>query len=106
MREEILGHGDNHALQLSPTCSYSLLDSATTLRSSQESTMAQKGAGRNCSSRKQRHGGLNPKILLLSVLAAAPGAMAQGCVSLSGSKLCPAFSAASISTTDSTVTGY
>ncbi|KAG9237345.1 hypothetical protein BJ875DRAFT_160249 [Amylocarpus encephaloides] len=51
--------------------------------------------------------GLNTKtVALLSILATAPTAMAQSCISLSGSTECPAFSAASISTTDTTVTGY
>jgi hypothetical protein len=35
---------------------------------------------------------------LLSMLVVAPTAMAETCISLSGSKACPAFTAASIST--------
>ena len=41
--------------------------------------------------------------LLLAVLA--PSVVAQSCVSLNGSKQCPAFQSASIST-DSRLTGY
>jgi len=48
---------------------------------------------------------INTKTALLSILAAAPVAMAQNCISLSGSTQCPAFQSASIST-DSTVAGF
>lgn len=40
----------------------------------------------------------NTRTALLSLLFTAPVAMGQGCISLSGSTLCPAFSSASIST--------
>ncbi|KAH6676434.1 hypothetical protein B0J14DRAFT_615957 [Halenospora varia] len=62
---------------------------------------------KDCSSRRrQRSAGFNTRTALLSVLATAPVAMAQSCISLQGSTQCPAFSAASISATDSTLLGY
>ncbi|KAE9371518.1 hypothetical protein N431DRAFT_342522 [Stipitochalara longipes BDJ] len=71
-----------------------------------QSSSSSRGARRDYSTkRKQRSTGLNTKTALLSVLAAAPGAMAQNCISLSGSTQCPAFSSASIST-DSTLVGF
>lgn len=42
--------------------------------------------------------GVNTRTVLLSALATLPGAMAQSCISLSGSTQCPAFPSASIST--------
>ncbi|KUJ16145.1 uncharacterized protein LY89DRAFT_697426 [Mollisia scopiformis] len=48
---------------------------------------------------------LNTRTALLSLLAAAPGAMAETCISLSGSTQCSAFSSASISI-DSTLVGF
>lgn len=58
--------------------------------------------GERPKARTQRLGGLK-KAAVLSILLAAPTAMAQNCVSLSGSKACPAFSAASVSTSSATV---
>lgn len=76
------------------------------LESSQGRAMASRGGQRLAASkRKQRSSGLNTKTVLLSVLATAPGAMAQNCISLSGSTQCPAFSASSIST-DSALVGF
>ena len=49
----------------------------------------------------QRGPRINRTTALVSLLATAPGAMAQGCISLSGSTQCPAFSSASISTNSS-----
>ncbi|KAE8447705.1 hypothetical protein EG329_010512 [Mollisiaceae sp. DMI_Dod_QoI] len=63
-------------------------------------------SGQNGSSkRRSRPTGLNARTALLSILAAAPGAMAETCISLSGSTQCSAFSSASIST-DSTLVGF
>ncbi|EPE32508.1 SH3-domain-containing protein [Glarea lozoyensis ATCC 20868] len=58
--------------------------------------------------RKPRTMTFGVKTALWSVLATAPMVLAQNqnCVSLSGSTECPAFSAASISTTDETLRGY
>ncbi|KAK2627735.1 hypothetical protein QTJ16_002381 [Diplocarpon rosae] len=63
-----------------------------------------RGQGRGPSTRKQRSIGFKTRAALLSALATAPGAIAQSCISLSGSTQCPAFTSASIST-DSTLIG-
>ncbi|RDL39942.1 uncharacterized protein BP5553_04282 [Venustampulla echinocandica] len=57
---------------------------------------------------KQRTAPFNARTAaLLSILAVAPSAMAQGnCISLKGSTQCPAFSSSSISTTNDTLLGY
>ncbi|PBP25616.1 hypothetical protein BUE80_DR003530 [Diplocarpon rosae] len=72
----------------------------------QGSAMAaqRRGQGRGPSTRKQRSIGFKTRAALLSALATAPGAIAQSCISLSGSTQCPAFTSASIST-DSTLIG-
>lgn len=54
--------------------------------------------------RERRTGGLKKAAALMTLFAAAPAAMAESCISLSGSTTCPAFSSASIST-DSTMIG-
>jgi len=54
---------------------------------------------------KQRATGINTRAALLSILAAAPIAMAQNCIPLTGSTQCPAFQSASISV-DSTLVGF
>lgn len=64
------------------------------------------GWGRNVSKRRQRAMGFNTRNGLISILAMTPAVMAQNCVSISGSKQCPAFDSASISTTDRTLIGY
>ncbi|PMD16447.1 SH3 domain-containing protein [Hyaloscypha hepaticicola] len=71
------------------------------------SSSLSRGARGNCptTKRKQPSIGFNTKTALLSVLAAAPQAMAQNCISLAGSTQCSAFSTASIST-DSTLVGF
>ncbi|PVH82089.1 hypothetical protein DL98DRAFT_548106 [Cadophora sp. DSE1049] len=66
---------------------------------------SREGRGLGPSKRKQRSTGINTKTVLLGALAAVPGAMAQNCISLSGSTQCPAFDSASIST-DSTLVGF
>jgi len=66
---------------------------------------SREGRGSGPSKRKQRSTGFNTKTVLLGALAAVPGAMAQNCISLSGSTQCPAFDSASIST-DSTLVGF
>ena len=71
-------------------------NSALTL-TRKETTLAT-GHAQQSSGRKCRAGGLKKHIGLWSILAAAPSAMAQSCISLSGSTTCPAFSSASIST--------
>jgi len=60
----------------------------------------QRGAGRT-----QRSSGINPRTALLSLLAAAPLAMAQSCIPLAGSRQCSAFQSSSISV-DSTLVGF
>lgn len=60
---------------------------------------------RGSSKRKQRSMGLNTRTALLSLLATAPGTMAENCISLASSTQCSAFSSASIST-DSTLVGF
>src|ERR1700693_3633604 len=78
----------------------------TMAQSSSSSCSSSRGARGDCSTkRKQRPTTFNTKTALLSVLAAAPGAMAQNCISLSGSTQCSAFSTSSIST-DSTLVGF
>ncbi|KAH8787593.1 hypothetical protein BGZ57DRAFT_755225 [Hyaloscypha finlandica] len=75
-------------------------------QSSSSSCSSSRGARGDCSTkRKQRSTAFNTKTALLSVLAAAPGAMAQNCISLSGSTQCSAFNTSSIST-DSTLVGF
>ncbi|RFU32082.1 hypothetical protein B7463_g4271, partial [Scytalidium lignicola] len=83
-----------------PTSTPSSTAAATTMAGNSSATGA----------RRQRRSttGFNTKMALLSVLAAAaaPIAMAQeSCISLANSKLCSAFSSASIST-DSTLVGF
>lgn len=46
--------------------------------------------------RKQRPTGINTRTALLSLLAAAPLAMAQNCIPLTGSTQCSAFQTSSI----------
>jgi hypothetical protein len=62
--------------------------------------------GERLHKRKQRTMTLNAKKALLSLLATAPTALAQSCVSLSSSTECPAFGSASISTADPTLRGF
>ncbi|OWP06441.1 hypothetical protein B2J93_9214 [Marssonina coronariae] len=62
------------------------------------------GRRKGPSTRKQRPGSFKTRTLLLSALTTIPGAMAQSCISLSGSTQCPAFTSASVST-DSTLVG-
>jgi hypothetical protein len=67
-------------------------------------TKQQGSASRNCQHPRrhpwgQRQSSLAKSTLVLSLLAAAaPVAMAAGCISLAGSTACPAFSSSSIST--------
>ncbi|KAL3419752.1 chloride channel protein [Phlyctema vagabunda] len=62
------------------------------------------GADRSSLRRGKQHpAGFNTRTILLSLLAVTPGAMAQSCISLSGSSACPAFSKSSISTDSSLV---
>lgn len=44
---------------------------------------------------------LTKSVVLLSILATVPTALAQNCISLSGSKACPAFNLSSVSVTGS-----
>lgn len=75
-------------------------------RSIRPQTMAsQDGRKGSLSGRPRRSRKVNTKTALLSILAASPVAMAETCISLSGSTQCPAFSSASIST-DSTLVGF
>jgi hypothetical protein len=108
MREESSEKGNNSTIQLSPSYNaspFDLMQDSESPRNSPMDMPARGGRG-NCSSkRKQRSMGLNTRTALLSVLAAAPGALAQNCISLAGSTQCSAFSSASIST-DSTLVGF
>ena len=69
-------------------------------------TMLSREARRDRASKRRRPAAINTKTALLSIIATAPVALAQNCISLSGSRQCPAFSAASISTTDPTILGF
>ncbi|KAI9741438.1 MAG: hypothetical protein M1818_004244 [Claussenomyces sp. TS43310] len=70
----------------------------------QRPTPAAGGIGCHFRARKQRFGAVKKTGALLSIAAALPAAMAQSCISLSGSSQCPAFNTSSIST-DSTLVG-
>lgn len=106
MREENPERGHESTIQLSPSYNASCDDIAEASESLQAPAMASRrgGDGGRSSKRKQRSMGLNTRTALLSILATAPAAMAQNCISLSGSTQCPAFNASSIST-DSTLVG-
>ena len=106
MREENLELGNDTTIQLSPPRNGPLLELIETSRSPRLRTMASRGGSGVCSSKRERGSkGFNTRIALLSILAASPVAMAQNCISLSGSTQCSAFSSASIST-DSTLVGF
>lgn len=106
MREQIEHEGLDNLIRLSPVHD----DIIQVFESSRERTMAaeepRNGGVRVVDSRrrKSRSVGINTRTALLSILATAPAAMAADCISLSGSTVCPAFDAASIST-DTTQVG-
>jgi hypothetical protein len=105
MREDYLELG-NYTIQSPPHRNGAPFELIEPSRSPGLGTMVSRvGSGGSSSKRRQGSTGFNTKTALLSILAAAPVAMAQDCISLSGSTLCPAFSSASIST-DSTLVGF
>jgi hypothetical protein len=106
MREEHTDEDCENTIRLLPSHNGSILDKTGLLESPRLRTMAEEVGRRDSSSRrKQRSIGINTKTALLSIIAASPVAMAQNCISLSGSTQCPAFQSASIST-DSTLVGF
>ena len=104
MREE--GPESSHGNTILPLTSYNhdSLDLTSCKKSARHPSMAAT-ARRTRGSSNGRSRNFNARTALLSALAIAPGAMAQSCISLSGSKQCPAFGSASIST-DSTLVGF
>jgi hypothetical protein len=107
MREENLEQAHDTAVQSSPSSNGPQCDLIEFPQSPRLRTMAS-SVGNTVGSSKRYRGarGFKTRTALLSVLAAAsPVAMAENCISLSGSTECPAFSSASIST-DSTLVGF
>lgn len=106
MREDISETPNYPAVEVSSFYDGSQVERAQSPETLRRSTMLTHTSRTNrASSRKQRSIPLNTRTALISILAIAPGTMAQNCISLSGSTECPAFSNASIST-DSTLAGY
>ena len=107
MREENLELGNDTAIQSPPRRNGAPFELIEPSQSPRLPTMASSGGSGGGSSITRRQGStrFNTRTALLSILAAAPVAMAQDCISLSGSTQCPAFSSASIST-DSTLVGF
>ena len=106
MREENPEPGNDTTIQLAPFRNGAPFELIKSSRSPRLRTMAWRSGSGDCSSkREQGSRGFNTRTTLLSILAASPVAMAQNCISLSGSTQCPAFSSASIST-DSTLVGF
>ena len=108
MREENPEQAHDSALQSSPAshgrqwCDLTKLLQSSPRLQAMASTV---GNGPAPSKRDRASRGFNTRTALLFMLAASPVAMAQNCISLSGSKECPAFSSASIST-DDTLVGF
>lgn len=106
MREEYTEEDLEKTIPLKLSHNGVVLDKTGLIESPSRRTMekeAQRRAG--SSQRPQRSFGINTKTALLSILAASPVALAENCISLSGSTQCPAFQSASIST-DSTLIGF
>ena len=106
MREENLQSSHENRVQTLPSYNASvddIVDPSVSPRGPAMASRTRNGGDGQCK-RKQRSMGLNTRTALLSILATAPAAMAQNCISLSGSTQCPAFSSSSIST-DSTLVG-
>ena len=100
------GHDITIAIRSSPSRNGSRIDLIEPARSPQLRTMAASAGWRGGPSKREPGSRrFNTRTALLSIIAASPLAMAQNCISLSGSTQCPAFSSASIST-DSALVGF
>ncbi|TVY71465.1 hypothetical protein LSUE1_G007366 [Lachnellula suecica] len=107
MREELADRGHEPITQILSSYDASLNDiaeSSEPVRAAAAAMASSREGDRPRRQKQQRSMGLNTRTTLLSILAAAPTAMAETCISLSGSTQCPAFNASSIST-DSTLVG-
>ncbi|TVY21282.1 hypothetical protein LARI1_G000440 [Lachnellula arida] len=107
MREEYLQSGHENRVQTLPFNNASVDNIVDPLAPPPGPTMASKtnngGDGYGQAKRKQRSMRLNTRTALLSILATVPAAMAENCISLTGSTQCPGFSSSSISTNNSLV---
>jgi hypothetical protein len=103
MREENPEQVHDSTTQLSPAHDGGLQEMMETSESPRASTMVSNKGRKDSSKRKPRSMGVNTKTALLFVLATAPSAMAQNCISLAGSKQCPAFNSSSISTSNTLI---
>ena len=108
MREEYLHSCHENRVQTLPSNNASIDNtvnlSAPTPGPAMASRTKNGGDGYGQGKRKQRSMRLNTRTALLSILATVPAAMAENCISLTGSTQCPGFSSSSIST-DSTLVG-
>ncbi|TVY47648.1 hypothetical protein LOCC1_G001786 [Lachnellula occidentalis] len=107
MREEYLQSGHENRVQTlsSDNASIDNIADPSTFPPgpAMASRMKNGGGGYDQGKRKQRSMRLSTKTALLSILATVPGAMAENCISLTGSTQCPGFSSSSISTDSSLV---